>query len=303
MNVTAMEARPPAAQNARGALWVLVSAVFFVCSISLVKFMGKDVPLGMQVFIRQSVCLVVLLPWILRDPVGTFRTRQPGLFLSRGFATSMSMVLAYYSYQGLPLAEANALSFSRVLWMVPLAMLLLGERVPVPRLLATLVGFGGVLLVLNPGAGEAMAFWPAVAGLTAAVVLAFSLTGVKALSRNHGQLSLLAWAAVMGVGTTLPVALADWRMPGLYDGALLLIMGAVGTAAQFCYIRGLSLGDTTVVAPVDYTRIILSAAFGAIFFGELPPASTWAGVAVIVATTLFISWHSHRAALAEPPVT
>lgn len=284
-----------APQNLRGALWVFGSAFFFVISVSLVKFLGKDMPAPMQAFFRQLTSLAVLMPWILRNPIATFRTNRVGLLLSRSMATSTSMVLGFLSYQLLPLAEANALSFSRVLWMVPLAVLLLRERIPAVRLLATLGGFAGVLLVLNPGNGAHVALWPALAGLGSAFLMAFSLTGVKALSRDHGQLSLLSWSAVLGCLFTLPIALVTgWRMPGLHDALLLLVMGTAGTATQFCYIRGLTLGDATVVVPVDYSRIILSALFGAVFFNELPPPTTWAGVAVIVATTLFITWHAGR---------
>jgi drug/metabolite transporter (DMT)-like permease len=283
--------------NVGGALWIFASACCFVVSVSLVKYLGRDVPPAMQVFIRQVIALIVLLPWILRNPVGTFRTRRPGLLFSRSMATSTSMVLAYYSYQRLPLAEANALSFSRVLWMVPLAIFVLGERVPTARLVATLGGFAGVLIVLSPGGGEQLPLWPAAAGLFAAFLLAFSLTGVKSLTRDHGQLSLLAWAAVLGTLFTLPMALlTGWVTPGPRDALLLMVMGAASTATQFCYIRGLTLGDSSVVAPVDYSRIVLSAAFGAIFFGEIPSAATWTGVAVIVGTTLFITWHASRRA-------
>lgn len=283
--------------NLAGGMWILGAAFCFVGSVSLVKYLGKDVPPAMQVFIRQVIALIVLLPWIMRNPVGAFRTRRPGLLFSRSMATSTSMVLAYYSYQRLPLAEANALSFSRVLWMVPLAIFVLGERVPTARLVATLGGFAGVLIVLSPGGGEQLPLWPAAAGLFAAFLLAFSLTGVKSLTRDHGQLSLLAWAAVLGTLFTLPMALlTGWVTPGPRDALLLMVMGAASTATQFCYIRGLTLGDSSVVAPVDYSRIVLSAAFGAIFFGEIPSAATWTGVAVIVGTTLFITWHASRRA-------
>lgn len=287
-----------AADNLRGALLMLLSTVFFVIAMSLVKFLGQDLPVAMQVFARSVFFLLVLLPWILRDPVAAFRTQQPGLFLSRGLATTGSNLLAYYSYQQLPLAEANALSFSRALWLVPLAVVMLGERVRLPRLLATVAGFGGVLLVLDPGGGPALEHLPAAAGLGGAMLLAFSTTGIKALSRNHGQLALLAWAAVLGVLFTLPAAIPVWQLPNAHDALLLLAMSAAAVCSQFFAIRGLTLGDATVVAPVDYVRIITSALFGWVFFHEVPPPTTWAGAAVIIASTLYITWHASRPLLA-----
>lgn len=68
-----------------------------------------------------------------------------------------------YSYQKMPLADANALSFTRTLWIVPLAALVLHEHVGPRRIVATLLGFGGVMLILQPSAGGEFG-WPAVAG-------------------------------------------------------------------------------------------------------------------------------------------
>ena len=297
--MTVRRADPPP-RNVVGGLWVLASAGCFVVSMSLVKFLGNDLPAPMQAFVRQAFGLVILLPWILHNPLGAFRTTRPGLFLSRGLATSASMVISYYSYQELPLAEANALSFTRTLWVVPLAMVMLGEWVPRARLLATVVGFGGVLLILNPGAHQAIPFRPAAAGLVSAMLLAFSLTGIKVLARTHGQLPLMAWAAVLGTLFTLPTAVLSWRMPDAHDCVLLGVMSLAGISSQYCYTRGLAVAEATVIAPIDYSRIAFSVAIGFVVFREVPPLATWAGVAVIVGTTLFITWHAGRSRTPAP---
>lgn len=262
--------------------------------MALVKFMGTGYPPAMQVFIRQLVGLLVLMPFILRDPVRAFATRKLGLFVARGVATSLSMVLAFTSYQQLPLAEANALSFTRTLWMVPLAIVMLGERVGILRFVATLAGFGGVLLVLRPAGAQSLSLVPALCGLGAAILLAFSVTGIKALSRSHGQLQLLSWAGVFGVVFTLPAAIPVWRLPSVNDGLLLLAMGVTGAISQFCYIRGLAMGDATVLAPVDYSRIIMTSLLGLVIFHEIPAPATWLGVAIIVGAAVLITWHSQR---------
>lgn len=160
--------------------------------------------------------------------------------------------------------------------------------------MATLAGFGGVLLVLQPTGGQGMALLPALYGLGAAMLLAFSVTGIKALSRSHSQLQLLSWAGVFGVLFTLPAAIPVWRLPDLHDGLLLVAMGVTGAISQFCYIRGLAMGDATVLAPVDYSRIIMTSALGFFIFREVPPSTTWIGVFVIVGAAVLITWHSQR---------
>ena len=280
--------------NAGGALWMLGSALSFTISMSLVKFLGADYPAVMQGFVRQLIGFVALLPFILPNPRAVFATSHLGLIVARGASASIAIILGYYSYQKLPLAEANALSFSRALWLVPLAILFLGERIGRPRLIATLVGFGGVVVVLRPTSPGSFLGIAAFCGLASAVLIALSVTGLKALTRSHGSLSMLAWAALLGTLFTFPAAIPEWRLPGVRDGLLLLVMGLTGVISQFCYIRGLAMGDATVLAPIDYSRIIFTALFGAVAFGERPSASTWIGVAIIVGSALFITWTAGR---------
>ena len=274
---------------------MLGSAVCFTISMSLVKFLGAAYPAALQAFVRQLISFLALLPFILPNPRAVFATSHPGLMLARGVATSSAIILSYYSYQRLPLAEANALSFSRTLWLVPLAILFLGERIGRSRFIATLVGSGGVIIVLRPTSPESFLGVAALCGLLSAVLFAGAVTGIKALTRSHGALSVLAWTALLGTLFTLPAAIPHWRLPDLRDGLLLLAMGLAGVVSQFCYIRGMAVGEATVLAPIDYSRVIFAALFGAIAFGERPPATTWLGVCIIIGSALFITWQSRRA--------
>ncbi len=152
--------------NARGALWMLASAVTFTLMTTLVKHLGHSYSPAVQTFYRQLAGLIVLAPIILRDPKRAFAARRYGLILFRALAAIAGTVLGFYAYQNMPLAEANALSFTRALWLVPLAMFVLREPVGVWRWGATLIGFAGVLIMLRPsGAAPAL---PALAGLASA---------------------------------------------------------------------------------------------------------------------------------------
>lgn len=281
--------------NAAGAAWVLASAVTFSLSMTLIKFLGHDFPATVQTFVRQSVALVVLLPWILRAPRRVFTTSRPWFMLSRSAATSLSLILSYTSYHYLGLAQANSLSFTRTLFMVPLAILLLKERVPWTRVAATLFGFCGVLIILQPWSADGLIGWPALYGLLAALLVSWSVIGVKAMSRDHGQVTLLAWSALLGVLFTLPPALLDWRMPDTRQMALLTLMGVLSTATQAFYIRGMAIGDATRLGPLDYSRIVFTTIFGYVFFSEVPGLATLAGSAVIIVAAIVITFQGRSA--------
>ena len=115
------------APNVRGALWMLVSALTYTAMTTLIKFLGDDYPASLQTFYRQAASMVVLAPMMIKDWRGTFTTSRPGIMLFRSAAGVVAMILGFYSVQKLPLAEANALSFTRTLWLVPLAAFVLRE--------------------------------------------------------------------------------------------------------------------------------------------------------------------------------
>jgi drug/metabolite transporter (DMT)-like permease len=286
---------PGLAPNVVGALWMLGSAMAFTAMTTLIKYLGDGYPAMLQTFYRMAAGLVVILPWIIRDPRGTFRTTRPGILLFRSGVGTVAMILAFYAYQEMPLADANALSFTRTLWLVPLAALVLKESLGPWRLGAALVGFLGVVLMLRPGAEGAFSL-PALAALGSAFLFALTITGMKVMTRDHSAFTLLAYAALLGVIFSLPPALFVWRWPTWPDLGLLALMGVIGTGTQLMYIRGMQVGDAAAMAPIDYTRLVFSGAAGFLLFSEVPDAMTIAGAVVVVASTLAITWREQRVA-------
>jgi drug/metabolite transporter (DMT)-like permease len=287
-------------RNLHGALWMLGSALAFTLMTTLIKYLGDDYSPALQTFYRQAGAALVLLPIILRDPARALRTNRPGILLYRAFAGTASVVLAFYAYQALPLAEANALSFTRTLWIVPLAILVLREPIGPWRLGATLVGFAGVLLILQPtilGHGGL----PALAALASAALFATTITGMKIMTRDTSVLVITTWSALLGLVLSIPFALLEWRWPTLPDLALLAVMGVAALIAQTCYIKGMSIGDTAAMAPIDYSRLIFALIVGFVLFQDVPNGIAMAGAAVVVASTLFITFREARLKLPKRP--
>ena len=280
--------------NLRGALWMIASAATFTVMTTLIKYLGGDYPPALQTFYRQAAGLLVMVPLIIRDPITTLRSNRPGILLFRSAAGTLGMILSFYAYQMMPLAEANALSFTRTLWIVPLAIFVLREHVGPWRLGATFVGFGGVLLMLQPVVSSD-ATLPAMAALAAAALFAMTITGMKVMTRDHGAIVLTTWSAILGFVLAIPFAFANWRWPTLLDLFLLFLMGSLGLATQFCYIKGMSVGDAAAMAPIDYTRLIFAIVIGFLFFHETPNAVTMAGAAIVIASTLFITLREAQA--------
>lgn len=274
--------------NVRGALWMLASAVTFTLMTSLIKFLGDDYSPALQTFYRQAAGLIVLLPVMLRDPIAAFRTSRPGILLYRSLAGTLGLILAFWAYQRLPLAEANALSFTRTLWIVPLAIFVLREKIGAWRLGATLTGFGGVLIMLQPQVANAVG-WPAAAALASAALFATTVTGIKMMTRDHSVMVLMVWSAALGFVLAIPMAVLEWRWPTLLDLALLAAMGVLGLLNQVFYIKGMALGDAAAMAPIDYTRLVFAILFGLAFFHEAPNLVTMFGAMIVIGSTLVIT--------------
>jgi drug/metabolite transporter (DMT)-like permease len=279
---------------------MLASAITFTVMTMLIKFLGDDYSPALQTFYRQLAGLIVLLPVILPNPRGVFRTTRPGILLFRSGAGTVGMILAFYAYQKLPLADANALSFTRTLWLVPLAAFVLKEQVGSRRVAATVIGFLGALLMLQPQA-QSNAGWPAAAALASSLLFAFTVTGMKVMTRDHSTLTLMAWSAVLGFVLAIPPALFDWRWPNVHDLVLLCAMGVLGTITQACYINGMSEGDAAAMAPIDYTRLVFAVILGYALFSDVPNTMTMLGAGIVMGSTIYITLREARLGKPKPP--
>jgi drug/metabolite transporter (DMT)-like permease len=274
---------------------MLASAFGFTVMTTLIKFLGADYSAALQTFYRQTAGLLILAPLIARDWRAAFRTTRPGILLFRSAAGTLAMIFSFYAYQKMPLADANALSFTRTLWLVPLAAFALREKLGPLRIGAAIIGFIGVLIILRPGSSGIAIGWPALAMLASAFLFALTITGMKVMVRDHTPFTILVYAAVLGFVFAIPGAFMGWKWPTPLDLTLLIVMGVMGTLTQACYIKGMQIGDAAAMAPIDYTRLVFASLAGFLLFSEVPGMNTLIGAAIVVASTLFITWREQRA--------
>ena len=283
---------------------MIASALGFTAMTTLIKFLGDDYSAALQTFYRQLAGFLILLPIIVRRRSAAFATTRPGILIFRSAAGTLGMILSFYAFQKMPLADANALSFTRTLWLVPLAALVVRETVGPLRIGAAVVGFVGVLIMLRPGVGGPFAIgWPALAMLASSFLFALTITGMKVMTKDHSPTVLLVWSATLGLVMALPGAFLDWRWPEPVDLVLLGVMGVLGTITQGCYIKGMAIGDAAAMAPIDYTRLVFTVIVGLTLFHEVPNVWTVTGAAVVVGSTLFITWREAQLAKAAKRVT
>ncbi len=295
------------AANEQGALLIVVSALGFTVNSTLAKLLANG---GMDPFqialARAFFAFGALLPFLLRGGIKRFHTKHPWVHFGRALAGSTAMFLGIYAIAHLPLATVTALGFTTPLFTVVLAALVLKERVRWRRWSATLVGFGGVLVMVRPGAET---FDPnALASLAAALLVAWAVTLVKRFPPGESQAVMLFYFCVTSLLVAIVPAIAVWRQPTPLEWVMLAAVGLVGVAAQALFIKAYRTGESSFIAPFDYSKLIFAGIIGYLLFAEVPDGWTLAGATVIVASTLYIARREGRiarqalaAARATPP--
>ncbi len=293
MNVAARRARVAVASgwrrlpaNIRGALWVVAAGALFSVMAAVVKILGNRLDSFQIAFFRALFGLAAVLPFVWQEGLPRLRTRRPGMHLLRGVMGVSAMLCGFYAITHLPLADAVSLSFTRPLFLVPLAVLFLGERVRARRWAATAVGFLGVVVMLRPtGAIEPAAF----VALAGALLVAGVSVLLKKLAATETPATILFYFGVISSTVALGPALYVWIAPTLGELLLLMLVGALAAAAQSFMIRAFAVAEATAVAPFDYVRILYAGLIGYALFAEVPDRWTVLGATIVAASTLYIA--------------
>jgi len=98
-------------------------------------------------------------------------------------------------------------------------------------------------------------------------------------------------------------ALAVWEWPTLEMFGLLVLVGVLGTIGQLTIVQAMKEGETHVVMPIDFTKLVWAAILGFLWFHEIPTLYTWLGGAMIFTSTMYITWREHQLRKAKGPVT
>lgn len=273
--------------NARGAAWVVASCLLIVTMAMLVKLAGSRLD-GLQLgFIRACFALLIVVPLVVAAGPGVLRTQRFGLHLARGLAGSIGMLAAFYALTRMPLADVTAIGFTKPLFLIVLAALVLGETVRARRWSATAVGFVGVLIMLRPGDGmlETVALVALIGALAAAVVKLL----VKRLTTTEAPITIMAYLAVIQLTVSAVPAALVWQTPDLVELGIMAVAAACASLGQFCFIRGYKIGEASALAPFEYARLPLAALYGILLFGEVPNLDTLAGAGLIILSTVYIA--------------
>lgn len=285
---------PPMGNALRGMLLMALAALLFSCMHGAIRHLAGDLHPFEIAFFRNVFALLIVLPWFIRLGLAPLRTRRLGLHLLRTAFNVVAMLSFFYALSITPLAEVTALNFTAPIFATVLAALIMGEAVRARRWAAVAIGFLGTLIVLRPGLGEVGL--GQMLALLSSLVWACALMIIKDLSRTESSVTIITYMSLLLLPLSLVPALFVWQWPTFDQLLWLVLIGLLGGGAQYLMTESLSVADTAVVMPIDFTKLIWASAIAYLAFGEVPDTFTWIGGAVIFASTFYIGYREQQIA-------
>ena len=283
---------PPAAEknNVRAIVWMLISVVGASAMTIAVRQASLSVDSRMIVLFRAGVSAIMIL-----IAIGMFaklrrqlRFTKPMLHLFRGSLIAVSTQLGFYTIAHIPVATATVLFFMGPIFATIFSSFLHGEHVGPRRWSAVAAGFIGAVIVLRPGFTE---FHPAMlTALGSSLLFALALTLSRQLATADGPLATYFSSVVITAIITLPLAAPVLSIPVEEIIWVALAIVIIASAVRgYADIEAYRYGESAILAPVAYLRLVLIALAGYFLFGEVPDLATVIGASIIISATLYIA--------------
>ncbi|MFK5977791.1 MAG: DMT family transporter [Rhizobiaceae bacterium] len=271
--------------NLKGASALMLAAVGFTCMTLLIKLTGAHLHVTQILLVRQVVMIGIVAPAIFRDFPGSLRSERVGLQFVRLFFAMIAMLMGFTAVIHLPLADATAIGFAKSFFVTIFAVFILKEVVGIRRWMAVGVGFLGVLFMVQPGTdGFSIYALYSLCGSAAAGVV---MVVIRLLTRTEKPVTIMSYHA-LGIGTAMLVpGIYFWQWPTQAEWIMLVVMGFVTYFSQMTNIHAYKWGEASVMASLDYIRLLYATVAGYLVFGNLPGTYTWIGAAVIIIASIY----------------
>lgn len=272
----------------------------------IMKLLSGRYPVWEFGIVRAVVAVgIIALILLLTGHRGDFRPRRPGLLILRGALIFASYTSYYLAIATLTLANAVALFFLAPLLVTALSALVLRETVGVRRWIAVLVGFGGILIVVQPGH---QTLQPAVfLAVGAAVFYAFSLIttrriGLADSGATVAMYGLLVFGVISAIGSvafnllppmqtknaSLAFLIRPWALPTPEHLGLMVATGLISALGHFCLSQAYRIAPPSLVSGFEYTYFLWAVLYGYLIWGHVPRIATLVGVAIVFAAGLYV---------------
>jgi drug/metabolite transporter (DMT)-like permease len=272
---------------------MVATALCFSLMSLLVKLLGGRLPTAEIVCVRSAVTLVISYAMVRAAGISPWGRRKP-LLLLRGLAGFGALFCFFFAVTRLPLADVTVIHFTNPVFTAILAAVFLKEPMGRREILGLALCVGGVMFVAQPallfGAGaRSLDVTVVLAALGAASLSAVAYTTVRKLRETDDPLVIVFYFPLVATPASVPFMVGKAVWPTPVQWLLLVAVGIVTQAGQIFLTKGLHRERAGRAMSMSYVQVIFAAAWGWLFFREIPNSLSVFGAALILCGMLVVS--------------
>jgi drug/metabolite transporter (DMT)-like permease len=255
----------------------------------IVAVAGRETTRELNVFqimeVRSILGFCMLYPLIhINGGFKAMKTSRPLQHIARNLIHYGAQLGWFFALTLIPLGQVVSIEFTMPIWTAILAAAFLGERMTAWKILAIVLGIVGVIVIVRPSTGEVNP--GQLIALAAAVGFGISIAMVKSLTRTENTLAIIFWMLVVQSVAGFFPSIYVWVWPSAWAWGWIVVIAFCGTFSHYCMARAMLHADATVVIPMDFLRVPLTAAAGWLIYSERLDIFTVLGASLILTGNL-----------------
>jgi drug/metabolite transporter (DMT)-like permease len=275
--------RPPSKPKA--ALWM----AGWLSLMLVMAVAGRETARQLNVFqiieVRSILGFFLLYPMIrAQGGFARLKTSRLPQHIARSLIQYGAQLGWFFALSLIPIGQVVAIEFTMPIWTAILAAVFLGERMTIWKTAAILLGIVGVIVIVRPATGEVDP--GQLMALGAAVGFGVSMALVKSLTRTESALAIIFWMLMVQAAAGFFPTLYLWVWPSAHAWGWLVVIAVCGTFSHYCLANAMRYADATVVVPMDFLRVPLTATAGWLIYSERLDMLTVLGAALILTGNL-----------------
>lgn len=276
----------------QGIFWAIM--IYFIGTINdvIARFLGDRLHAVEIAFFRFLFSVIVIIYPMIKSKDNLFKSNIHCYHIIRGILGALALGLCCYSVNIMPLAENTTILFSEALFMLPLAAIFLKEKITLPAIIATIVGFLGLVIMFKPSANNLniKALVPTLAALLFAIMNIMIKKMIDVKENSWTMLFYFGLYTTIISGAIVPFY---WITPNFRELVLILFLGIGANLIQLFIFLAYRATTASSISPIRYTELPFAILFGFIFFNQIPSYMTLLG-ALLIIFGAFISSYSKK---------
>ncbi len=279
-----------------GAIWMILAGATFACVNTAQQYLGMKLGLAstMAAFLQYAIALLIMLPFLRLQGLKTaLNSNYRLLHIARIVVSVIGIQLWTWALAHVPIWQGIALLMTSPLFATLGSKLILGEEVGKVRWGATLLGFIGTMIILEPWS-DSFSYY-ALLPIAAAFFWAMASLMTKYSLSKDSPATVVAYLFILMLPINLLFASAEFSLPAeQLTWGILAFVGVLTAFAQWAIAKAYSVADASYIQPFDHAKLPLNVLAGFIVFHYVPPGNLWLGSAIIILAVTFITHHEQK---------